>query len=205
MVGPECSAHQDVDNAEGEVHNIGEVPNVLEVSLEALLSELDALVADWPRDAQGHAKKEVYFLMACDRHDVNPNNVSYKHRNVENVEEACCSMMPLAKSSPFEIHEIQNGLTTKQLQFWTLLEQIKDGNAFVNQDVLAWVLSIFNQVLSDFGYQVDSVLDLMRFGILKLSFAQVLILKVRIRKDILIVIPNVKDADRKWNQYLSVT
>jgi len=81
-----------------------------------LFLELDALIKERISDADKHAYKEVNLQLCTYALDVNANNVSNKHRHVENVEEACCGMMSLPESFPLEIHEIQNGLTAEQLQ-----------------------------------------------------------------------------------------
>ena len=98
-------------------------------------------------------------------------------------------------------------MTAKQLQFWTLLQQIQNRNTFVNQDSLTWVLCIFYQVLSNFRYQVNSVLNLMRFkfNVRVFLFWQVLIFKIRISKDFLIIIPYVKYINRELLNAFSIT
>jgi hypothetical protein len=112
-----CGRDEDVDDAEDEINYIGEIPSVVSVFSAALHLELEALIDSWISDTDSHAQKKVSFLLCANSLDVNANNVSKEHRHIKNVKATCCSMMPVAKSLPFEIHEIQNGLTAKQVQF----------------------------------------------------------------------------------------
>lgn len=56
-----CGRDEDVDQAEGEVHDIGEIPDVAGVFCEALSLQLDALVDDWIGDPEAHAAEKEHF------------------------------------------------------------------------------------------------------------------------------------------------
>ena len=101
-----CGRAENVDEVEEEINYIGEIPNVVSVFSAALRLELDTLIDNWISDTDSHAQKKVRFLLYASSLDVNANNVSKEHRHIKNVKETCCSMMPVAKSLPFEIHEI---------------------------------------------------------------------------------------------------